>query len=69
MVFERKSQKLLCPGSFFLRLFQHLLIALGLVVFSIGAGAPGYRLLEEMSWIDAIYNASMILTGMGPVNN
>ena len=68
MVFERKSQKLLRPGFFYLRLFKHLLIAFGLVVFSIGAGALGYRLLEEMSWIDAVYNASMILTGMGPVN-
>jgi hypothetical protein len=26
-----------------------------------------YSLLEEMSRMDSIYNASMILTGMGPV--
>src|SRR5262249_18756106 len=27
----------------------------------------GYRYLERMSWIDAFANASMILSGMGPL--
>ena len=27
----------------------------------------GYRFLENLSWIDALLNASMILGGMGPV--
>ena len=33
-----------------------------------GIGTFGYRYFGEISWIDAFYNASMILTGMGPVN-
>lgn len=37
------------------------MIAIGLVV-----GAIGYRTFEGMSWIDATYNAAMILTSMGP---
>ena len=28
----------------------------------------GYHSIERMPWIDAILNASMILSGMGPVN-
>ena len=28
----------------------------------------GYHVLEQLSWIDAFLNASMILGGMGPVN-
>jgi hypothetical protein len=27
----------------------------------------GYRYLERMEWIDAFANASMILSGMGPL--
>lgn len=29
-------------------------------------GATGYHLTEKMRWIDAVYTAAMILTGMGP---
>lgn len=68
MAFERKSEKLLKSRSFYLRLFKHMWIAFGLVTLSIALGAACYHALEEMSWVDAIYNASMILTGMGPVS-
>jgi hypothetical protein len=30
-------------------------------------GVIGYHYLAEASWIDAFHNASMILSGMGPV--
>ena len=30
-------------------------------------GVMGYKYLAPMSWIDALHNASMILSGMGPV--
>jgi hypothetical protein len=29
----------------------------------------GYHVLENLSWIDAFLNASMLLGGMGPVNS
>jgi hypothetical protein len=38
-----------------------------LIGLSLGAGMCGYHLLEGMSWIDAFVNASMILSGMGPM--
>ena len=28
----------------------------------------GYHYIGELKWIDSIYNSSMILTGIGPVN-
>lgn len=68
MAFEKKNDKLLKSWPFYLRLFKHMWIAFGLVILSIGLGAACYHSMEEMSWIDAIYNASMILTGMGPVS-
>jgi hypothetical protein len=35
---------------------------------SLGAGVLGYHLLEGLSWVDSLLNASMILGGMGPVD-
>jgi hypothetical protein len=32
------------------------------------AGAVGYHITEGLSWIDALFNAAMILTGMGPAS-
>ncbi len=37
-----------------------------LVAVSLCVGMTGYRVTEHMIWIDAFYNASMILSGMGP---
>lgn len=37
------------------------------VVLSLTLGAAGYHWLAGLAWLDAYLNASMILTGMGPV--
>lgn len=57
------------PRPLFLRrLLLHALLALGLIAVSLGIGVFGYRFVAGLSWIDALMNASMILGGMGPVN-
>jgi hypothetical protein len=39
-----------------------------LIIFiSLFAGIAGYHYVAGLDWIDSLYNASMILTGMGPV--
>ena len=38
------------------------------IAIALGIGILGYRILEDLPWVDAILNASMILGGMGPVN-
>ena len=38
------------------------------VAFSLALGAAGYHLLGGLDWLDAVVNAAMILTGMGPVD-
>ncbi len=53
--------------GFAMRLLGHAGIALGLVAFSLVVGMVGYRVFERMSWLDAFFNASMLLGGMGPV--
>ena len=43
-------------------------IATAMVVGSLAIGVVGYHVTARLSWIDALLNASMILTGMGPVD-
>jgi len=54
--------------KFLWRLFHYFSISMLLIIISLGLGTFGYYYFGEISWIDAFYNASMILTGMGPVN-
>jgi len=42
-------------------------MGLGLVALCLGTGMCGYHGFEKMGWIDSFVNASMILSGMGPV--
>jgi hypothetical protein len=65
--FEHKSKNLQPYPEFLVRLSLYFIIALLLVLFSAMLGCLGYHFLAHLSWIDAFYNACMILTGMGPV--
>ena len=47
---------------------RSLLFSFGLMSFSVGLGMVGYHLLGKLNWVDSLLNASMILTGMGPVD-
>lgn len=68
MKYEHFRQPLIARAAFFLRIVWHALIALGIVLVSLGIGIVGYHVFEGLSWIDAMVNASMILGGMGPLN-
>ena len=65
--FERRREPLAPPVVFLRRLGNNVLVALGLVFLSLLAGMVGYRATAGMPWLDAFLNASMILSGMGPV--
>ena len=67
-MFEHYREPLIPRRHFVLRLFRHLIIALVLVLVALALGAFGYHYTENLPWIDSVLNASMILTGMGPVN-
>ena len=67
-MFEHKKQPLLPRHKYIRRVTKHGLFALGIILFSLAIGVLGYHTLEGMSWIDSLLNASMILGGMGPVN-
>lgn len=66
--FEHRKDKLLPRSAFIVRIMWSVGIALGLVTVSLAMGTFGYHETLGLSWIDAVLNAAMILTGMGPVN-
>ena len=65
---EHRKKQLLPRRVFVLRVARSLALALGIISFSLSLGMMGYHFLAELSWVDSLLNASMILTGMGPVN-
>jgi hypothetical protein len=67
-MYEHRSHRLLPWPRFFRRAARHLLWALLMLVCAMGAGTVGYHEAGELPWIDAFLNASMILSGMGPVD-
>jgi hypothetical protein len=68
MPFEHTAKPLLPRNEYYKRVFRYALFAVLLIAGSLGIGILGYHYLNDLSWIDALVNASMILTGMGPVD-
>ena len=44
-----------------------MILAFGLIGFALALGILGYRYIAGFTWVDSLLNASMILSGMGPV--
>lgn len=40
----------------------------GIVLMALAIGTIGYHAVAKLPWVDSLLNASMILTGMGPVD-
>src|SRR5689334_13780416 len=62
-----RSIPLLPFRAFVRRSFNHFLAGLLIVFCALGIGMVGYHFLAGFTWIDSLFNAAMILTGMGPV--
>jgi hypothetical protein len=67
-MFEHKSEPLIPRKAFVSRAIQSALCAAALIAATLLVGTLGYHWTAGLAWIDALLNASMILTGMGPVN-
>ena len=68
-MFEHHRKPLLSRREFMERQLRYFGFSLLILVFSIGVGTAGYHCWGNLSWIDSFLNASMILTGMGPVDH
>jgi hypothetical protein len=61
--------KTLQHKSIFLKgVFKNIVFACGVLIVSLAIGIIGYMYFFKLPWDDALLNASMILTGMGPVS-
>jgi len=67
-MFERKHEKLAPVAVFIRRIALSLITAGVLVLFALFIGIAGYHWIAGLEWVDALLDASMILGGMGPVN-
>jgi hypothetical protein len=67
MLIEGKQYKLLFP-SILAHLSRNICYGLCFITAALTIGTLGYHGFEKMEWLDAFLNASMILSGMGPVS-
>src|SRR5512135_2874787 len=65
---EHHRQPLRSRREFLGRQLRYTGFSLLILSFSIGIGVLGYHHYGNLPWVDSFLNASMILTGMGPVD-
>ncbi len=65
--YEHKSEPLATSSVYLKRILINLAWTTAVLFVSLSIGVVGYKYLAPMNWIDALHNASMILSGMGPV--
>ncbi|MCX5719991.1 MAG: hypothetical protein NT055_08580 [Nitrospirae bacterium] len=68
-MFEHYHKPLISRKEFISRQLRYVIFSLLILFGSIGIGMTGYHFLGKLPWVDAFLNASMILTGMGPVDH
>ena len=69
MAYEKLKQPLASPAVYAKRVAANLGIVGGLIAISLTWGMTGYHRLGPMAWPDAFANASMIMSGMGPLSD
>lgn len=67
-MFESTSTPPIPRKDFWKRQFLYIFFASSVLGISLWLGVWGYHYYGGLGWIDALLNAAMILTGMGPVN-
>jgi hypothetical protein len=66
-MYENKREPVAPKAVFYGRILKSLGVASALLGVCLIIGILGYHYIAHIVWIDAIHNASMILSGMGPV--
>ena len=66
-MYEHRKQKLASMATFYQRILKNILLAVAILFICLVIGVLGYHHTANIPWLDAIHNASMILSGMGPV--
>ena len=66
-MYEHRKQPIAPIGTFYQRVLKNILIALLIMMICLAIGILGYHYTGNIPWLDSLHNASMILSGMGPV--
>ncbi len=66
-MYEHRKQPLASRATFYQRVLKNVFIALLIMAVCLVIGIAGYHYTANIPWLDALHNASMILSGMGPV--
>jgi hypothetical protein len=66
-MYETKNEPLAPTHVFYGRLFKNFVVACVILAICLSIGILGYHYTSDISWVDSLHNASMILSGMGPV--
>jgi hypothetical protein len=66
-MYEKKNEPLAPVRVYYGRILRNLFVAGTILFVCLLTGIFGYHYIGGIVWIDAIHNASMILSGMGPV--
>lgn len=67
-MYENKHEKLASKKVYYRRLWKNFFVALSGLFVCLVIGIIGYKAtIPEFDWYDSLLNASMILSGMGPV--
>jgi hypothetical protein len=66
-MYEHKKQRLAPMKTFYQRVIKNIFIALLIMLVCLFIGILGYHFTAQVEWLDSLHNASMILSGMGPV--
>lgn len=67
-MYEHKKQPLASSKVYYRRLWLNFLVAFLIMLLCLFAGMVGYKVtIPQFDWYDSFLNASMILSGMGPL--
>ncbi|MBK6936795.1 MAG: hypothetical protein IPH18_07805 [Chitinophagaceae bacterium] len=66
-MYEHRKQPLASRQIFYRRIARSILVAACIMLVCLLIGVAGYHYTANIPWLDALHNASMILSGMGPV--
>ena len=66
-MYENKRQPLASRSKFMRRLLKNFALTLLILFICLMTGVVGYHYTANIGWLDSLHNASMILSGMGPV--
>jgi TRAP-type C4-dicarboxylate transport system permease small subunit len=63
-----RKRNILSRKDFARRMMKYFIYSFFLIFISLFIGILGYHYIADLNWVDSTLNASMILTGMGPVD-